>query len=234
MPDTLPLILLPGHMADRGLWAHQIAHLADLAPIRVMDLTRHDSLAGMAEAVLAESPPSFALAGLSMGGYLAFEILRRAPERIAKLALLDTSARPDAPEQAERRHRFMAMADKDGIDPVMAAYMPIFVHPDRIADTALVGGLNEMARRLGISAFMNQQKAMLGRPDSRPELGTIRMPTLVLCGRQDALTPLAMHEELAAGIPDATLVVVEDSGHMTPLERPQAVTAVLRYWLLGR
>lgn len=231
MPDALPLVLLPGHMADAGLWAHQVAHLADLAPIQVMDLARPDSLAGMASAVLAAAPPRFVLAGFSMGGYLAFELLRRAPQRIARLALLDTSARPDAPEQAERRHRFMAMADTDGIDPVMAAYMPIFVHPDRLADAALVGGLNDMARQLGLAAFMNQQKAMLGRPDSRPGLGAIAVPTLVLCGRQDALTPLAVHQEMAEGIPGASLVVIEDSGHMTPLERPQAVTAVLRYWL---
>ncbi len=233
MTPRPPLVLLPGHMADEGLWAHPARHLGELARVTVADLSRHDSLATMADAVLAAAPPRFALAGFSMGGYLAFEILRRDPGRVERLALLDTSARPDAPEQRERRHRFMAMGECGELDAVMQAYMPIFVHPDRLGDTALVGGLMDMARRVGRDAFLNQQKAMLGRPDSRGELARIAVPTLVLCGRQDALTPPAMHEEMAAGIPGARLVVVEDSGHMTPLERPQAVTAVLRYWLLG-
>ncbi|MCC7275735.1 MAG: alpha/beta fold hydrolase [Alphaproteobacteria bacterium] len=220
-------------MADAGLWAHQARHLAELTSVAVMDLTRHDGLAAMAEAVLREAPPRFALAGLSMGGYLAFEIVRRAPGRVERLALLDTSARPDTDEQRERRRRFMAMGERGELDAVMRAYMPLFVHPDRLQDRALVGGLEAMARRLGATAFLNQQKAMLGRPDSRPGLAAIAQPTLVLCGRQDALTPLAMHEEMAAAIPGARLVVVEDCGHMTPLEQPQALTAVLRYWLQG-
>ena len=233
MTPRPPLVLLPGHMADEGLWAHPARHLGDLARVTVADLSRHDSLAAMADAVLAVAPPRFALAGFSMGGYLAFEILRRDPGRVERLALLDTSARPDAPEQRERRHRFMAMGERGELDAVMQAYMPIFVHPDRLGDAALVGGLMDMARRVGRDGFLNQQKAMLERPDSRGELARIAVPTLVLCGRQDALTPPAMHEEMAAGIPGARLVVVEDSGHMTPLERPQAVTAVLRYWLQG-
>lgn len=233
MTARAPLVLLPGHMADAGLWAHPARHLGDLAAVTVADLTRHDDLAAMADAVLATAPPRFALAGFSMGGYLAFEILRRAPERILRLALLDTSARPDAPEQRERRHRFMAMGERGELDAVMQAYMPIFVHPDRLEDADLVGGLMTMARRVGRDGFLNQQRAMLGRPDSRGDLARIAVPTLVLCGRQDALTPPAVHEEMAAGIPAARLVFVEDSGHMTPLERPQAVTAVLRYWLQG-
>jgi pimeloyl-ACP methyl ester carboxylesterase len=220
-------------MADEGLWEHQARHLAELAPVTVADLTRHDSLAGMAAAVLEAAPPRFALAGFSMGGYLAFEILRRAPGRVARLALLDTSARPDTAEQRDRRHRFMAMGERGELDAVMQAYMPLFVHPGRLHDPELVGGLMAMARRIGRDGFLNQQKAMLGRPDSRSGLTAIAVPTLVLCGRQDALTPLALHAEMAAGIPGGRLVVVEDSGHMTPLERPQAVTAVLRYWLQG-
>ncbi|BBK44462.1 alpha/beta hydrolase [Allostella vacuolata] len=231
MTAVPPLVLLPGHMADGGLWDHPLRHLGDLARMTVPDLSRPDSLAGMAEAVLAAAPPRFALAGFSMGGYLAFEILRQAPGRVTRLALLDTSARADTPEQAERRQRFIAMGERGELDQVMQAYMPIFVHPDRLADEALVGGLMAMARRVGRDGFLNQQKAMGGRPDSRGGLAAVAVPTLVLCGRQDALTPLAVHEEMAAGIPGARLVVIEDSGHMTPLERPQAVTAVLRYWL---
>ncbi|BBK33490.1 pimeloyl-ACP methyl ester carboxylesterase [Stella humosa] len=231
MTGPAPLVLLPGHMADEGLWDHPLRHLAATVPVTVADLSRHDSLAAMAGAVLATAPDRFALAGFSMGGYLAFEILRQAPGRVSRLALLDTSARPDTPEQRERRHRFMAMGERGELNQVMDAYMPIFVHPDRLADAALVGGLMAMAHRVGRDGFLNQQKAMLGRPDSRGDLGRIAVPTLVACGRQDALTPPELHAEMAAGIPGARLVVIEDSGHMTPLERPQAVTALLQYWL---
>ncbi|MGE0716059.1 MAG: alpha/beta fold hydrolase [Alphaproteobacteria bacterium] len=233
MAPRPPLVLAPGHMADGGLWAHQTAHLDEVAAVTVADLTRHDDVGAMAEAVLREAPPRFALAGFSMGGYLAFEIVRRAPERVLRLALIDTSARADTDEQRARRQRFMAMGERGELDQVMALYMPLFVHPGLLPESPVVDGLTAMARRVGAAAFLNQQKVMLGRPDSRAGLAAIGVPTLVMCGRQDALTPLDAHREMAASIPGARLVVVEDSGHMSPLEQPQAVTAVLRYWLQG-
>ncbi|MBX6366588.1 MAG: alpha/beta fold hydrolase [Rhodospirillales bacterium] len=229
---TEPLVLLPGLLCDAALWAPQVSALRGLAdPIMIGDLTRHDSMAGMAEAVLAEAPPRFALAGLSMGGYCAFEIMRRAPERVTRLALLDTSARPDTDEQRARRRGLIELAEKGEFKGVTPRLLPLLIHPDRLGDEALTATVMGMAERVGKEAFLRQQKAIMGRPDSRPDLARINCPTLVLVGRQDALTPVALHEEMAAGIPGARLVIIEDSGHLATLEKPEAINAALEDWL---
>ncbi|MDQ2105552.1 alpha/beta fold hydrolase [Azospirillum isscasi] len=232
MSDRFPLILLPGMPLDAALWEHQTRHLADVADPAVGDLTAHDSMAALAAAVLAQAPPRFALAGLSMGGYVAFEILRQAPERVAKLALLDTSARPDTPEQTANRQDAVRLVGQGRLRQVVAAGMPRLVHPDRTAEPALVESVQAQARRVGPDGYVRQQTAIMNRPDSRPGLGAIACPALVLCGRQDAITPPAVHEEIAAGIPGARLVLIEDCGHLSAMEQPQAVTALLREWLL--
>ena len=188
------------------------------------------SVRELAARILDEAPEQFALAGLSLGGYVCFEVMRQAPNRIAKLALLDTTARADPPEITARRH-FVGMARDGRLDEVMAAYLPLFVHPRRLDDEPFKAVLSAMSARVGEAAFYKQQEAMLSRPDSRPGLGDIRCPTLVLCGRQDALTPLDLHQEMVSLIPGAKLVIIEDSGHLTTMEQPQATTAVLRYWL---
>ena len=232
MAERVPLVLVPGLLCDKALWRHQTAHLADMAAVTVGDVTRADSMAGMAEDVLTRAPSGrFALAGFSMGGYVAFEIMRRSPGRVARLALLDTSARPDNDEGRARRLAFVAQADTGDFAGVTHRFLPYLVHPDRLADAALTGAVKDMSHRVGRDAYLRQQKAILGRPDSRARLGEIAVPTLVLVGREDALTPLADHEEMAARIPRAKLVVIERSGHLSPLEQPEAVTAVLRYWL---
>lgn len=229
---TEPLVLLPGLLCDAALWAPQVSALRGLAdPIMIGDLTRHDSMAGMAEAVLAEAPPRFALAGLSMGGYCALEIMRRAPERVTRLALLDTSARPDTDEQRARRRGLIELAEKGEFKGVTPRLLPLLIHPDRLGDEALTATVMGMAERVGKEAFLRQQKAIMGRPDSRPDLARINCPTLVLVGRQDALTPVALHEEMAAGIPGARLVIIEDSGHLATLEKPEAINAALEDWL---
>lgn len=232
MSDRIPLILLPGMPLDGALWEHQTRHLADVAEPSVGDLTGQDSMAALATAVLAQAPPRFALAGLSMGGYVAFEILRRAPERVAKLALLDTSARPDTPEQTATRQDAVRLVGQGRLRQVVAAGLPRLVHPDRTGDTALVDSVQAQAQRVGPDGYARQQTAIMNRPDSRPGLKTIACPTLVLCGRQDAITPPEVHEEIAGGIPGARLVLVEDCGHLSAMEQPQAVTALLREWLL--
>lgn len=229
---TEPLVLLPGLLCDAALWAPQVSALRGLAdPIMIGDLTRHDSMAGMAEAVLAEAPPRFALAGLSMGGYCALEIMRRAPERVTRLALLDTSARPDTDEQRARRRGLIELAEKGEFKGVTPRLLPLLIHPDRLGDEALTATVMGMAERVGKEAFLRQQKAIMGRPDSRPDLARINCPTLVLVGRQDALAPVALHEEMAAGIPGARLVIIEDSGHLATLEKPEAINAALEDWL---
>lgn len=225
------LVLLPGLLNDHRLWAHQTAALADMAAIVVADLTQDETMSAMAERVLATAPPRFALAGLSMGGYVAMEIMRNAPERVERLALLDTTARPDTPEQSERRTGSMAIARSGGFEKIMPVMLPNLVHPDHLALERVGGVAKDMARAIGPDAFVRQQNAIMHRPDSRPGLNRITCPTLVLVGRDDALTPVDRAEEMADLIPNSRLVVVDDCGHFSTLEQPQAVSAVMRYWL---
>jgi pimeloyl-ACP methyl ester carboxylesterase len=231
MTDKTPLLLLPGLLCDAALWRAQLEDLADIAAPMVADLTQDDALDAMARRVLQGAPPRFALAGLSMGGYVAQAVLRLAPERVLRLALLDTSARADTPEQTQRRRDLIALAERGEFIGVSARLMPLFVHPDRLHDAALTGAISAMAARVGKDAFLRQQKAIMGRPDNRPILPRISCPTLVLCGREDALTPPAVSEEIAELIPDARLEIVGQCGHMTTMERPETVSAALRRWL---
>lgn len=226
-----PLILLPGLLCDRALWEPQMAALGDLADMSVADLTQADSMAGMAEAVLRCAPAQFALAGLSMGGYVAFEIMRRVPERVQRLALLDTSARADTPEQMHARRDLIALAQQGDFKGVTPRLLPRWVHPSRVHDAALVETVTSMTRRVGREAFVRQQTAIMNRPDSRPGLAAIECPTLVLCGHEDQSTPVDRHREIAADIAAARLVVVPECGHLSTLERPEIVNRELRVWL---
>ena len=230
MPRT-PLVLLPGTLLDAELFGHQIAHLADLADSIVGDLANDDSVAGMARTVLAAAPQRFALAGLSLGGIVAFEIMRRAPERVSRLALLDTNPLPPRPEQLAARAELGGLAEAGRLDQVVDRLLPGLLRPGWRADERAVRAVRAMAGRVGPEVYVRQLRALAGRADSRPILRTLACPTLVLVGRQDALTPVALHEEMAAAIPAAALVVAEQCGHLSPLEQPQAVTAALRYWL---
>lgn len=231
MPDRIPLALCPGLLLDGRLWQHQIPALSDIADIRVPDFTRHDSMQGFAEAVLEIMPERFALVGLSMGGSVAFEVMRQAPERVTRLALMDCRAPVDPPEQAARRRGFMELAKKGRFRGVTPQLLPVLIHPDRQADKALTTLLMDMAESVGREAFLRQQTALLTRPDNVPLLSWIDVPTIVVCGRQDALTPLFYAEEMAAGIRGSRLIVVENSGHLPPLEQPDEVNRILREWL---
>lgn len=225
------VVLLPGLLNDRRLWSHQIDALAPLAASVVADLTQDDTLAGMAERVLAAAPDRFALAGLSMGGYVAMEILRRAPQRVERLALLDTTARPDAPDQTQRRQDAVALARAGGFERIMPTMLVTLVHPDHLALERVGGIAKDMARAVGADAFARQQNAIMHRPDSRPGLPRIGCPTLVLVGADDAVTPLERAEEMADLIPGARLEVVERCGHLSTLEQPEAVSAAMIRWL---
>lgn len=226
-----PLILLPGLICDAALWAHQVQHLKDIAAPQVADLTQHDSIKDMATHVLATAPQTFALAGLSMGGYVALEIMRQAPERVTHLALCNTSARPDTPHQLERRGALISLAKTGKFKGVTPKLLPLLVHPDRVNEEALAEIVMDMAERVGRDAFIRQQSAIMGRIDSRPHLPAITCPTLIIAGRQDALTPPEHAQEMHDGIARSQMTVVEDCGHLAPLERPQATTALLRLWL---
>lgn len=227
----LPLLLCPGLLNDGQLWSHQLASLGDLASMAVADMTGADSLAGLAAEALTGAPDRFALAGLSMGGYLALEIMRTAPERVVRLALLDTTARPDTAEATQRRHELIDIARRGGFGKITPQLLPALVQPDHVNDKRIRDAVLDMADRIGPQGFIRQQTAIMARPDSRPGLAAIGVPTVVICGRQDILTPPEVMAEIAAAIPTAKFVVIDGSGHLTPLEQPEATTAVLRYWL---
>jgi pimeloyl-ACP methyl ester carboxylesterase len=188
----------------------------------------------MGEAVLRDAPwKEFALAGLSMGGYVALEAMRQAPERVTRLALLDSRARPEMPDETQRRQQLMKLARTErGFTPVTSRMLPLMLHPSRVKDAGLTKTIRDMAERTGVEAYLRQQRAIISRPDFRPGLRKIKCPTLVLCGRQDQLTPLECSEEMAAAIPGSNLVVVEECGHLATLERPEIVNAALREWLV--
>lgn len=229
---ALPLVLIPGLLCDAQLWQPQTEDLADIADIWIADHTRSEIMAGVAHDVLADAPfAHFALAGLSMGGYIALEIMRQAPQRVARLALLDTAAGAELPEQTERRRAFISMAERGNFPGITETLLPLLIHPSRLGEAALTGVVKSMARNIGKDAFVRQQRAIMSRVNSLPLLGSIDCPTLVLCGRQDALTPPARHEEIAAGINGARLEIIENCGHLSTLEKPAKVNAALRRWL---
>ncbi len=226
------LILLPGLLCAQPLWRPQVEALSDLANIRIADLTGAESMRGMAESVLARAPDRFALAGLSMGGYVSQEIMRIAPDRVERLALLDTSARADTPERSEARRVQIRMAKEGRFDEVVETmFLPSMQNPANPFSPELRETVRAMCASVGPEAFVRQLTAIMTRPDSRADLARIACPTMVLCGRQDQATPVELHEEIAGGIPDARLVVIEDCGHLSTMERPGAVNAAMRDWL---
>ena len=231
MPDALPIVLVPGLTCSARLYAEQIPALWRFGPVTVADHTRDDSMPAIARRILDAAPPRFALAGLSMGGYISFEIMRQAPRRVAKLALLDTGARADTPEQTERRHVVMALAKSGRYAEVPDLAFPLYVHRRRHGDQALKHLVRTMAEETGADAFLRQQQAIMGRPDSRPGLAAISCPTLVLVGEGDEATPPELAREISAGIPGSRLVTIADSGHLSTLEQPQAVTEALVEWM---
>ncbi len=231
MAPSLPLVLVPGLLCSARLYAPQIPGLWPFGQVAVADHRRDADMGTIAAAILAQAPPRFALAGLSMGGYIAFAMMRLAPERVAKLALLDTSARADTPEQTAGREKFIAMAEAGKLADVVAALTPRFLHRNRHNDEALKRVVREMAAETGPEAFVRQQKAIMSRTDSRPLLANIRCPSLVLVGDGDQLTPPELAKEIAGGITAARLVVVPECGHLSTLEKPEAVNAALAEWL---
>lgn len=229
--SNFPVYALPGLLDDERLWQHQAAALGTRYPLLTARLTGHDSIAALAASALANAPAGrFALLGLSMGGYVALEIMRQAPQRVLALALLDTNARADSEAASAFRRSLMAQAQTD-FTAVVKGITPRLLHPDHLTDEALVKLIEDMAFSVGPEVFACQQTAIMGRIDSRPFLSSIACPTLVLCGREDLLTPLELHQEMAAWIAGAKLTVIEQCGHMSALEQPQRVNEALAAWL---
>lgn len=232
MADRIPLVLGPGLMNTPRLWQHQTEHLSDIADMTIVDTRQDISLIDMAKRMLDAAPPKFAYAGLSMGGYMAFEMMRQAPERVTKLALLDTAAFNDTPERSQTRRDMMALAEKGDFETVKRNTFPVFLAPEHLDNPALIRIATEMCDEIGPEIFVQQMTAIMNRNDSRDLLPQIKVPTLVIVGRQDQGTPVEAAEEIAAGIPGARLAIIEDCGHLSTIEQPQAVTALLRDWLL--
>lgn len=231
MPDPQPIVLIPGLIATPRFYAPVVPALWRFGPVTVANHARDDSMASIARRILESAPPRFALAGHSMGGYIALEVMRQAGDRVTKLALLDTAARADTPEQTERRRQQIALAAGGKMKAIVDVQFPNLVHPSRRGDEALRRACDLMAEETGAKAFVLQQNAIIGRPDSRASLAAIRCPTLVLVGEQDAVTPPERSQEMAAAIAGARLVVVPECGHMCALEQPERVTQELVRWL---
>jgi pimeloyl-ACP methyl ester carboxylesterase len=232
MPDRMPRVFLPGLLCDGRLWRDQAETLADVAEPTIADLTLDDSVAAMAARALAGAPRRFALAALSMGGYVAFEMLRQASERVTRLALLDTSAAPDTPQRARQRRAAMESLKHGRFLGVTTRMLPQLVHARHLLG-AVGDEVRAMAGRVGGTAFLRQQQAILGRPDSRPLLPSIRVPTLVAVGDSDVLTPAADAEEIHRGIAGSAIHLFRDCGHLPPMELPEETAQVLRRWLLS-
>jgi pimeloyl-ACP methyl ester carboxylesterase len=225
------LILVPGLLCDDTIWNAQIATFASTHEVVVPMLDGLDSIPDMAAALLERAPPSFVLAGHSLGGRIALETLHQAPRRITRLALLDTGVHPATPGEPARREALLSLADAHGMRAVARAWLPPMVHPTRHGDPAVMAPLEAMVERRSPASFRNQIRALLARPDAAPVLATIRCPTLVLCGRDDGWSPLAQHEAIAAAIHGSTFAVIDECGHMAPFERPVEVTRALARWL---
>ncbi|HEY3032807.1 MAG TPA: alpha/beta hydrolase [Bradyrhizobium sp.] len=231
MDNTMPILLVPGLVSSPRIFAPVTPALWRFGPVTVANHIRDNSMGAIARRILAEAPPRFALAGHSMGGYIAFEIMRQAPQRVAKLALINTQARPDTPEATARRRSQIARAKSGDYHAVLDELFIGFVHPSRREDASLRQLVRDMGDDVGVEAFVRQQTAVMSRPDSRPTPAWIKCPTLVLSGDEDNTIPNSLSVEMADGIHGAKLVILSDCGHLPQPEQPQATAEALVEWL---
>jgi pimeloyl-ACP methyl ester carboxylesterase len=231
MDNSMPILLVPGLVSSPRIFAPVVSALWRQGPVTVANHIRDDNMGAIARRILAEAPPRFALAGHSMGGYIAFEIMRQASDRVAKLALINTQARPDTPEATARRHGQIARAKGGEYHAILDELFSIFVHPSRRDRADLRQLVHDMGDDIGVDAFVRQQAAVMGRTDSRPTLAWIKCPTLVLTGDEDNTIPNSLSKEMADGIHGAKLTVIPHCGHLPQIEQPQATADALVEWL---
>lgn len=225
------IVLLPGLLNDASVFEEQVVALSTVATVEVGDVSLAETIPELAASVLkAASAKRFVLLGLSLGGYVAFEIMRQAPERVAGLVLMDTTARPDTPEARAKREELIELAATD-LDAVTEQLLPRLSHPERMNLPAVRGVIQSMAKGLGAEVFARQQQAIMGRPDSRPTLSTITCPTLVICGQDDLITPPELASEMADGIAKARLEIIAQCGHLATLDQPEVVSTLLLEWI---
>lgn len=227
------IVCLSGLLCDSALWQFQQVEFADRANFYFPDLTGSDDIVELTQQVIEGLPEKFTLMALSMGGYVALEIMRQIPDRVEKLILIDTSAREDTPEQKRRRRGLISLAKMGKFKGVTPRLLPLLIHPSRLEEFELPQTIMDMAERVGREGFLNQQSAILSRPDSRETLPAIKCPTLVVCGREDAISPIENHKEMAEGVQDGRLEIVDECGHLAPLERPDQVNILLEEFLFA-
>lgn len=230
-PSALPIVLVPGLLCSAEVFAQQLTALWRLGPVTVASTLEGTTIDEVAARILETAPPRFALAGLSLGGYICFEIMRQAPGRVVQLALLDTSARPDTPERSAFRRAEIEKARTSGFLGVALANLNGLLHPSRRTEGQLLEINRRMALAVGFEGFARQIEVAISRPDSRPGLGAINIPTLVIVGDGDPLTPVELSEEIVSLIPGARLAVIPDCGHLSPIEKPDLVSSALEEWL---
>lgn len=228
---STPIVLVPGLNCTAECYAGQVPSLWQFGSVLIPDHKRGSTMADIASAILRDAPPAFALAGFSLGGYIVFEMLRQAPERITRLALIDTMARLDAPDRLLKRHDAIRLAQAGKLRQLVTANYPDSVHPDHADHPAIRDISIRMALANGPEVYVRQQQAIIGRPDSTPVLPTIRVPTTIIVGEADAITPVADAHAMADAITAAHLVTIAGAGHMSPTEQPAAVAAALVGWL---
>jgi pimeloyl-ACP methyl ester carboxylesterase len=227
----VPIVFVPGLLCSAEAFSSQAAALWPFGPVTIASTLEGASIPKIAAAILAEAPSQFALAGISMGGYICFEIMRQAPERVVKLALLNTSARPDTPEETVQRRALLAQAQSGDFKAVLAQVMPAILHPAHRNNPILRDTTLRMGLTVGFEGFSRQTEAVIGRIDSRPNLPAISVSTLVVAGDSDPLMPQDRAEEIASAIPHARLVVIPECGHASTLEQPEAINQALIDWI---
>ncbi|MEK4023932.1 alpha/beta fold hydrolase [Sporosarcina sp. FSL W7-1283] len=232
MVEKIPLLLLPGTLCDDRLWQFQIQGLEDEVNITVGELSKQDSIEALADEILSKMPDKFAVAGLSFGGMVALEIVRKAPERVLKLALLDTNPFPPKEEQISNWNSFLDMIQTQRFGEIVKDYLlPVLIHPDKQSNDELVETIFKMADTMGEEGYINQLRALKKRVDQTTVLPFITCPTLVIVGRQDIVCPIELSKYMADTIPNASLKIVEDSGHLTTMEQPEVVYELLKEWI---
>jgi pimeloyl-ACP methyl ester carboxylesterase len=229
----MAVVLVTGQLLTHDVWGALPEALA-ARDVVFADHMRDDTIAGMAERLLAAAPRRFDLVGQAMGGFVAFEVMRRAPERVRSLALVSTLAANDGPAQTERRMGYLRLVEAGRFAEVVEERIPILVHPARSEDEPLLKLVRRMAAETGPETFLRQQRAIMARPDSRPTLAAIRCPTLVVWGRQDRISSEAQQREIVDGVAGARLAAIDDCGHLTTLEKPRTTARLLAEWLGGR
>jgi pimeloyl-ACP methyl ester carboxylesterase len=228
---STPILLIPGINATPRAFQEQLETFWQFGPVTIADQRGASTMSDIAEQILASAPPTFILGGFSMGGYVALEIMRQAPERVVKLMLIDTRARPDSPEETANRRRNIALAQGGKFEQAVASTFPNAVHPDHVNDATLKAIHLGMARATGPATYIREQEATMSRPDSRPSLAAIKVPTLIIVGDKDAITPPDAAREMHQAIAGSELAVIKDAGHMALVEQPEQVNAVLRAFL---